>query len=75
MQANKTYTIQNNSTAFDAYLMLQDANGGTIMENDDFLGLNSQIIYRPVQAGVFRVVVTSLGGQSTGPFQLRIRQQ
>jgi hypothetical protein len=75
MQANKTYIIQNNSAAFDAYLMLQDANGNTIMENDDFAGLNSQISYRALNAGVYRVVVTSLGGQGTGPFQLRIRQQ
>jgi len=71
-QANKKYVITLTSTSFDAYLVILDAAGKTLAEDDDSAGnLNAQIQITPPQAGIYRVVVGAFDAK-TGPFALQI---
>lgn len=75
MDAGRAYTIDLQSVQFDSYLRLEDANGNNLAQDDDSGGnLNSRITFSAPQAGVYRVVATTLGGGSTGNFSLSVRQ-
>jgi hypothetical protein len=75
LKANKKYVIDLMSKQFDCYLILQDANGGLIAQNDDGGdGLNSRLQYQPKADGRFRLVATTFNGQ-LGAFTLRVTEQ
>jgi predicted Zn finger-like uncharacterized protein len=70
--AGKEYAISLDSTAFDAYLRLEDPSGKTVAEDDDSGGsLNALIRYRPTQTGQFKIVCTTFDGK-LGAFQLKV---
>jgi hypothetical protein len=80
LQANKTYHIELRAKTFDAYLRLEDSNFFEVAANDDgargrpFCGpLDSLIVYTPAKSDNFRVVATSLNGQ-TGNLILNIQE-
>lgn len=60
-----------NSTAFDAYLQVVNANTGDVIAyNDDFNGLNSQVTFT-TQAGIDYIVrATSYGSSAIGAYGL-----
>jgi hypothetical protein len=60
-----------NSTAFDAYLQVVNANTGQVIAyNDDFNGLNSQLTFT-TQAGIDYIVrATSYGSSAIGAYSL-----
>jgi tetratricopeptide (TPR) repeat protein len=61
--------------ALDPYLVLSDAKGKTLAEDDDSGGgLNARILYRAAQDGTFRISATSFNGGS-GAFTLTVREQ
>ncbi len=74
LEAGKNYTIDLESTAFDAYLRLEELGGQRIAEDDDSGGsLNSRIHFIPPRSTSYVVVATSLGG-GFGNFTLTVRE-
>ncbi|HEX3313920.1 MAG TPA: hypothetical protein VHR72_03460, partial [Gemmataceae bacterium] len=72
---NQSYVIDQESAELDSYLILVDANGRIVAEDDDGGGnLNARIIYRPQEEGQYRIIASSLGGKSTGGYKLTIRE-
>ncbi|MGB7338513.1 MAG: MXAN_6640 family putative metalloprotease [Phototrophicaceae bacterium] len=55
----------------DTILVLRDANGDDVAENDDFDGTNSQIDYTADDAGTYTILVGSYPGTS-GDYDLRV---
>jgi hypothetical protein len=77
LAAGKTYVIDMISPdqkALDPYLMLSDATGNILAEDDSGGGLNARIVYRAEQAGTFRIHATSFNG-GTGAFTLTMRDK
>src|SRR5882724_9157188 len=62
LAAGKTYVIDMvspNQPALDPFLVLTDATGKDLAEDDDGGGgLNARIVFRPEQAGTFRILAT-----------------
>jgi hypothetical protein len=77
LAAGTTYVIDMvtpNQPALDPYLVLTDATGKQLAEDDDSGGgLNARIVFRPEQAGTFRIVATSINN-GTGAFTLTVRE-
>jgi pre-peptidase len=75
VKAGQTYTIDLISQDIDPYLYLFNGNSKLLAQDDDSGGdLNSRIVIRATQDGVFHIVATSLGGDETGEFNLRVRK-
>jgi hypothetical protein len=73
LEAGRTYDILLEGPQFDSYLRLADLNGRIIQEDDDSGGgLNSRIIFTPVETKSYLVVATTLGG-GFGPYTLTLR--
>ena len=71
----QSYVIDQESTEMDSFLFLVDANGRIVAQDDDGGGnFNARIIYRPLEAGEFRIIATSLNKQQTGSYKLTIRE-
>lgn len=74
LKAKKTYRIDM-SAGFDTYLILEDANGVLIDQNDDNgESLDSRIRFQPAVDGRFRLVATTYNGQ-VGEFTLRVTEE
>ena len=58
LQAGKTYQIDMTTTAFDAFLVLEDS-AGTVLMQDDFAGTVRRVVYRPTKTDVYRIVATT----------------
>lgn len=67
--------IQLRSTDFDAYLLLQDADGHTLASDDDGgSGTDSQLMYEVEAGRTYRIVANSYGDErSTGLYRLTVR--
>src|SRR5207245_1271568 len=78
LTAGKTYQIDMvrvGATTLDPYLCLEDANGRTLLEDDDSGGnLNSRIVFNCTRTDNYRVVATSFNG-SLGPYVLTVQQR
>lgn len=75
MEAGRTYTIDLESKQFDAYLGLINPDKQVVARDDDGGdGLNARIVFRPLQNGLYRVVVTSFQPRQRGTYSLRVRQ-
>jgi hypothetical protein len=76
MTAARTYVVDLESAAFDAFLRLEDAAGQKLAENDDVSkdNTNARIIFRAPADGVFRLVATSFQERGTGHYTLQIRE-
>jgi serine/threonine protein kinase len=76
LEAGKTYVLDLESTAFDAFLILEDTAGAKVAENDDIsrTNRNARLIYAPEHSGAYRVIATSYQHRGTGPYVLRIRE-
>ena len=76
--AGKTYVIDMVSPdqiALDPYLVLTDATGKKLAEDDDGGdGLNARIVFRAEQAGTFRIQATTFNA-GVGDFILTVREQ
>jgi hypothetical protein len=69
------YSIDLESSHFDAYLRLESASGKSLLSNDDYgAGLNSRLVFTILKGGRVRVVVTSVEADATGSFVLTIRR-
>jgi hypothetical protein len=75
LKAGQTYTIDLESTTMDSYLYLFDGKTTLLAQDDDSGGdLNSRITVRAQADGVHHIVATTLGGEETGEFTLKIRK-
>lgn len=65
------------SSDFDAYLILEDANGESIASNDDFedSSLNSRITIVLPSTGRFTILANSLGEGQLGAYRLTLRKR
>lgn len=72
--AGDTVTITQTSSDFDSYLRLTDADGTTLMTDDDSAGsLNSRIgPYTLPEAGAYTITANSLSSSSTGRYRLSL---
>jgi hypothetical protein len=74
LQPTKTYVITLDSDDFDAYLRVESPTGQTLAEDDDSGGnLNARIVFRPHQAGLYRIIATSFDG-GMGRFRLKVQE-
>ena len=75
LKKDQSYVIDQESTELDSYLLLVDATGRIVAEDDDGGGnLNARIIYRPLDAGEYRIIATSFNRAQTGNYKLSIRE-
>jgi Flp pilus assembly protein TadD len=77
LQAGRLYVFDLESTAFNAFLRLEDARGKKLAENDDIeegVIQNSRILFTPETSGTYRLVATAFQGQGVGAYVLRIRE-
>jgi WD40 repeat protein len=78
LEAGKTYVIDMvspNGNALDPYLLLRDAAGKHLAEDDDSGGgQNARITFRAEQGGVYHIQATSYNSGS-GDFTLTVREQ
>ena len=74
--AGVTYVIDLESSHFDAFLRLEDADGKKIADNDDIAedNLDARLIFTPPSDGVYRLVASSYEDRGVGAFTLRIRE-
>jgi hypothetical protein len=75
LQAGKMYTIDLESATMDSYLYLFDGKSKLLAQDDDSGGdLNSRIVFRAERDGVYHIFATTLEGDETGEFTLKIRK-
>ena len=71
----QSYVIDQESNELDSYLILLDAQGKVVSEDDDGGGnFNARIIFRPAETGEYRIIATSFKGGQTGAYKLTIRE-
>lgn len=74
LSAGATYTIDLESTEFDTYLLVEDAKGNVLAEDDDSGGdLNAKVVFRAPNDGIYRIVITSYQPNAVGNYTLTIR--
>jgi hypothetical protein len=74
MIEGRTYQIDMKTGAFDAFLRLENSAGTQVAADDDSGGmLNARIVYRATKTEDFTICCMSLGGGSTGKFQLIVK--
>lgn len=73
-EAGQVVRIQATSYQFDPVVMLMDANGDIVAENDDDGGnYNAKLVVTLPADGIYRAVVTSADGQGQGLYRLMMR--
>ena len=76
LKAGTTYVLDMESKAFDTFLILENAGGARLAENDDIdaKNLDSRIIHTAQTTGTYRIIATAYTAGATGPYVLRIRE-
>ena len=73
----KTYLLNLESSDFDTFLILEDAAGKKLAENDDIVpgvNLNSRLLFEAPADGLYRIVATSFEQRGAGAYTLTIRE-
>src|SRR5208283_3180322 len=67
--AGVTYTIEMDSTEIDPYLILEDAKGKKLAEDDDSGGFpNAKIVFTAKETGDYRIIATTFNPNETGNY-------
>jgi hypothetical protein len=75
MEKGKSYQISMQSTDFDTYLRIQNADGKQLAFDDDGGdGLNSRLIFEPPQSATYGVVADAYQGKGRGEYTLTIEE-
>jgi serine/threonine protein kinase/Flp pilus assembly protein TadD len=77
LRAGTMYVIYLKSKEFDTFLVLKDATGKTLLENDDIIpavDTNSRLIFTPKEDGVYRLVASAFENSGVGRYTLTIRE-
>jgi hypothetical protein len=73
-QAGEVVTLDVISTDFDAYAVIQDANGNALARDDDSGGnLNARIVFTLPYTGNYRMLANTLRVGATGAYSLSVR--
>ncbi len=73
LEMGKSYTVMVFANTFNAQIKLEDAAGlPVVTQNDKVPGNNARITVRPMQTGLYRVVVSSTKG--SGQFQVVVQE-
>ena len=74
LEAGDQITVDAVSEEFDTLVMLMDANGITVSENDDGPdgSTNSLLFARISEAGKYTIRVRSYAGEGAGPFSIKV---
>jgi hypothetical protein len=79
LQKDKTYQIDLHNVdqrGFDPYLILQDATGKTVAEDDSSGGgLNARLLHTPKETAVYHIVVTTTPLGQSGCFTLTVGEK
>ncbi|MFO0967343.1 MAG: PPC domain-containing protein [Gemmataceae bacterium] len=76
LKVGVNYVIDLESTAFDAFLVLEDSAGRVLGWDDDSGGArNSRLNFQVPLDGTYRIVVTSFSPGGTGRFQMTVRAE
>jgi hypothetical protein len=75
LKAGQSYTIDLESATMDSYVYVFDAKSNLLARDDDSGGdLHSRVTLRAERDGVYHILATSLDGDQTGEFTLRVRK-
>lgn len=75
MASDTTVDLRLNSGDFDAYLVVLDAKGNLVDEDDDSGGNTNARLVRPLGAGTYYVVAKPFGGYTShGNYTLSLAQ-
>ncbi len=74
LEAGDQITVDAISEEFDTLVMLMDANGITVSENDDGPdgSTNSLLFARISEGGKYTIRVRSYAGEGSGPFSIKV---
>ena len=72
LNSERDVEILLSSTAFDAYLLILDADGEVIEEDDDSAGGTNAGLAGTLPAGTYFIAANSASANETGAYQLRI---
>lgn len=73
MVPGNTYTIHCKTTINDGWLRLEDSKKTKLAFNDDWMDTrNSRIVFTPTKADTYRIIVTTCGSRTTGPYTLTV---
>jgi len=73
LEEGKSYQFDQRSDDFDAYLILEDADGKRLAANDDGgKGVNARLTFTPAKTAAYRIIATSLPTRQMGTFVLDI---
>jgi S1-C subfamily serine protease len=74
--AGATYTIEMQSNDIDPYLILEDAKGNRLAEDDNSGGFpNAKIVFRAKENGAYRIIATTYNSGETGNYTLIVQKQ
>ncbi|MGD1905420.1 MAG: tetratricopeptide repeat protein, partial [Leptolyngbyaceae cyanobacterium] len=73
-EAGQTVTIQLESSEFDTYLILTDAEGQALVENDDVSSgnFNSALTYTLPSSGTYNAIANSYDASGRGSYQITV---
>jgi hypothetical protein len=73
LDQGKRYQIEQRSSDFDSYLILEDADGKRLADNDDHgKSVNARLEFAPPKSAVYRIIATSMPTRQTGSFVIEI---
>ncbi|HYW07712.1 MAG TPA: pre-peptidase C-terminal domain-containing protein, partial [Longimicrobium sp.] len=76
LRAGQQITLTQRSTAFDTYLILANAAGTSVAEDDDSGGgaggTDSRIVYTATATGTFQILANSFAAGQTGAYTLTV---
>ncbi len=73
-EAGQTVTVQLESSDFDTYLLLTDADGNSLIENDDISGsnYNSALTYTLPSSGTYNAIANAYDASGQGRYQITV---
>lgn len=76
LTAGATYVIEMESNEIDSYLIIEDADGTKLAEDDDGAGFpNARLVFRAPTDGTYRVIATTFMPNETGAYTLTVRKE
>ena len=71
-----TYIIEMESAEIDSYLIVEDAKGKKVAEDDDGGGFpNARIVFKAPESGEYRILATTFKTDESGRYTLSVRKQ
>jgi len=76
LKAGNTYVIHAKTTLNDGWLRLEDSQKRNLMENDDWMNTrNSRLVFRATKTDTYRLICTTCGSGTIGPYTVTVTKQ